>query len=429
LIMKFVAGMFLLFFSFLSLDAAERIEGVAAVVGDSVILLSELDAYVMLRLNNTGEKPDSAQFKLLRKKYLGDLVDGKVLIVHAAKDTNIVMKESEVDQAVSAHVQQILMQNNMTLEVLERELKDKYGMGLPKFRAQLRSQIHEQLVKQKVMQFYVGQTTAGKNDVELFYKEFKDSMPSVGESVLLSKIAVKLTPPDSLRQVAYAKITGIKRRIDSGEDFTAMAKQFSEDPNAQNGGDLGFIRKGTLSELRFEEAAFSLTVGQISDVFESRLGFHIVQVVEKKDQMVHVKQIFVSIMPPEATIAQTMARLDSIRVGVKTKEDFIDAVRKFSTEPQSKAKNGRVGWLPLFSLPEAVRVVLDSLPVGGISAPLRDGAEIVLYRVDDKAKNRALTLEDDYEMLTEKTKEIMAQKKLLDIVRKWRHEIYVDIRL
>jgi len=311
----------------------------------------------------------------------------------------------------------------------KKELREKYGMGLTKFKAQLRSQIQEQLIKQKVSQQYVGQVSVSKNDVETFYREFKDSLPTIGKSVLLSKVVLRLTTPDSLRQSAYAKAKNIKRRLDEGGDFAAIAKQFSEDPNAENGGDLGFIGKGTLSELKFEEAVFSLNVGQTSDIIESRLGFHIVNVLEKKDQKVHIRQIFVSLTPPEAEVRARMALLDSVRLAAKTRADFIDAVKKFSTDPQTKTHDGRVGWVPLFGLSEAARAALDSLPVGGIAAPLREGNEVSLYRIDDRMKNRPLTLEDDFDLLSEKAKEIMAQKKLLDLVRKWRREVYVDIRL
>ncbi len=139
MIMRTVAGVVCVIASVTALYAADRLDGIAAVVGDSAILQSELDAYIMVREAGAGAKPDSAQFRELRKQLIGDLVDGKVLIVHAAKDSNIVVKETEVDQAVSAHVQQILEQNSMTMDALEKELREKYGMGLNKFKAQLRS--------------------------------------------------------------------------------------------------------------------------------------------------------------------------------------------------------------------------------------------------------------------------------------------------
>ena len=265
--------------------------------------------------------------------------------------------------------------------------------------------------------------------MEAFFAAYKDSLPQVGESVLLSKLSVKMATSDSVRQLAYAKINTIKRRLDNGEDFIALAKQYSEDPSAENGGDLGFVGKGTLNELKFEEVAFSLTPGQTSGIFETRLGFHIIKVDEKKDQTVHVRQIFVSVSPTSATVDGVKGRLDSVRTNAKTADDFIAAVKTFCTDNQLKSKDGKLGWMPLLSLPEAVRGVIDSLATGQVSPPLRDGNDYILYRLDDRRQNRTLTLEDDFDLLAEKAKEITAQKKLLDLVKKWRHELYVDVRL
>lgn len=412
-------------------QAIEKLDGIAAVVGDSIILNSELDAYVMMRstAGGAGAAPDSASLPKLRKQYLQELVDGKVLIVHAAKDTTIIVTNDEVEQALNSHIQQILSQNHITTDVLENELKEKYGMGLSKFRAQLRTQFREQLVKQKVQQQYVTAVQVSRNDVEEFFRQYKDSLPSIGESVLLYKLAMQLKPADSIRQIAFAKIMSIKHRLDNGEDFAALAKQYSEDPSAENGGDLGFISKGTLNELRFEETVFSLNIGQVSDVFESRLGFHIAMVVAKKDQNVHVRQIFVAVSPPKAATDRVNALLDSIRTHAAALSDFTDAVKKFSTDNQTKAKGGKMGWVPVYSLPDPVRAAIDSLQPGQMSIPLRDGNEFSLYRIETKVQNRALTLADDYDLLAEKTKEIVAQKKLLDLVKKWRRDVYVDIRL
>jgi peptidyl-prolyl cis-trans isomerase SurA len=412
------------------LHAFDRLDGVAAVVGDSIILSSELDAYVMMRSTAGGASaPDSASLPGLRKQYLQELVDGKVLIVHAARDTTIVVSNDEVEQALTSHIQQILTQNRITADILEKELKEKYGMGLSKFRAQLRAQFREQLVKQKVQQQYVASVQVSRNDVEAFFTQYKDSLPTIGESVLLYKIAMQLKPADSLRQAAYAKIMTIKHRLDNGEDFASLAKQFSEDPSAENGGDLGFISKGTLNELRFEEMVFSLNVGQVSDVFESRLGFHIAMAVARKDQMVHVRQIFVAVAPPQASVDRTMAQLDSVKNRAASLAEFSAAVKQLSTDNQTKSRGGRLGWVPVFSLPDPVRAAIDSLKSGQMSVPLRDGNEFDLFRVEDRVQNRALTLADDYDLLAAKTKEIMAQKKLFDLVKKWRRDVYVDIRL
>ena len=424
-----MAGIYCFLYVAVSL-ASDKIDGIAAVVGDSVILISEIDAYSLMRLNNSAQKTDSAELPKVRKQYLDELIDGKILIVHAAKDTNIVVKEAEVDQALNNQVQMILQQNNISLAALEQELKTKYNMGLLKFKAQMRTQIQEQLIRQKVQQLYVSSSLQiNRKDVDAFYAAYKDSLPQMGESVLLYKLTVRLSPSDSMRQSAFAKITEIKRRLDNGEDFAKLAKQYSDDPSSENGGDLGFIKKGTLSELIFEEKSFVLNPGQTSDIFESRLGFHIVSVIDKKDQMVHARQIFVKVTPPEEYVQKMLGRLDSIKTHCATLQNFVAAVKSMSTDNQSRVNDGRMGWLALYELPESIRTVVDSLKPGEASKPVRDGNDCTLYWVDDRKGQRKLTMEDDYALLAEKTREITAQKKLIDLVRKWRQEVFVEVRL
>jgi peptidyl-prolyl cis-trans isomerase SurA len=409
--------------------AGQRIDGVAAVVGDSVILQSELDAYTLMRLSSIERKPDSSELPAIRRQFLNELIDGKILIVHAAQDTNIVLKETEVEQAQNNQIRMILQQNNISQATLEQELKTKYNMSLAKFKTQMYAQIREQLIRQKVQQLYVSGVQVNRKDVEAFYETYQDSLPLLGESVLASKLVMRAAPSDSMRQIAFSKITGIKQRLGSGEDFVSLAKQYSDDPNAENGGDLGFVKKGTLSELAFEEWAFSLSPGQTSDIFQTRLGFHIISVVAKKDQMVHVRQIFVKVTPPEEQVKTLTARLDSLRTHCAGQQDFVAAVRRWTVDNQSKASDGSIGWLALFELPESIRTAIDSLKPGEISAPVREGNDFTLYRVNDRKSQRKLTLEDDYSLLAEKTREITAQKKLLDLVKKWRREVFTEVRI
>ena len=267
----------------------------------------------------------------------------------------------------------------------------------------------------------------GQNEQKAF--PYRDSLPAVGESVRLSKLVVHIAPSDSIRQRAFAKISGIKQRLDNGEDFVKLARQYSDDPNAENGGDLGFVKKGTLSELAFEERAFSLNPGQISDIFQTRLGFHILSVIEKKEQTAHVRQIFVKVTPPEEFMQKVKVRLDSIKTHCPEQKDFVAAIGQWSTDVQSKANGGSMGWMALYEMPEAMKNVVDSLKTGEISAPVREGNDFTLYRVDERTSQRKLTLEDDYNLLAEKTREITAQKKLFDLVKKWRHDMFVEILL
>jgi peptidyl-prolyl cis-trans isomerase SurA len=410
--------------------AENRIEGIAAVIGDSIILNSELDAYTTMRLNTPGQQIDTTKIMELKKQFLNEMIDGKVLLVHAAKDTNITIREAEIDQAVNNHIQMILQQNNISMETLEKELADKYNTTLSKFKSQMRSQVQDQIVRQKVQQMYIlPYVQVSRNDVETFYNQYADSLPELGESLLMSVLTIHLAATDSIRQVAFNKISEIRHKIDKGEPFDSLAKQYSEDPSAENGGDLGFIKKGTLSELAFEEKVFSLGKNQTSDVFETRLGFHIVRVTEKKDQAVHVYQIFVRVAPADDYINKITSRLDSIKTNCHTENDFIAAIKNYGTDKKEISNSGRMGWKSLYDLPEDLRSAVDSLKQGDISKPVKDGDDFHLYRIDERKSQRKMTMEDDYAFLMEKTREITAQKKLIDLVNRWRKDIFVEIRL
>ncbi|MBD3322062.1 MAG: hypothetical protein GF350_13270, partial [Chitinivibrionales bacterium] len=274
---------------FYSAHPLELLDGIAAVVGDSVILVSELEAYTLLTMNRRGIRPDSIDIETFQKQVLDELIDGKVFLVRAEKDTNIVVREEEVEDALDRQIKAILNENNTTLEELEQELVRTNNMNLQEFKSQMRRGIKEQLLKQKVQQLYVASTSVTRSDVEKFYEEYKDSLPSAGKSARLSKLSISYSPSDSIRQAAYERITSLKERLDNGEDFAELASQFSDGPNAVEGGDLGWIEKGTLSELAFEEKAFSLEPGEVSEIFETRIGFHIVKAEARKNQQVRVR--------------------------------------------------------------------------------------------------------------------------------------------
>ena len=412
-----------------TLQAQERLDGVAAMIGDEVILRSEVDAYTLMRLNGLGLDKDSVDISKYRRNFLNELIDGKILLVHAKQDSNIVVGDQEVEQALNNHISTMLEQNNLSIDSLDAVLRREQGTSLTKFKSDARKAIKEQLLKQKVQQSYLYSTKVSRKDVEHFYNQYKDSLPQTGESVLLSKLSLKLAPSDSVRQNAYEKIKSIKRRIDNGADFAEMASKFSEGPEAAEGGDLGFIAKGTLSELTFEEKAFGLTPGQISEPFETRLGFHIINVVSKRDQKVHIRQIFVKVAPPEQQINAIMSRLDTIKAKCQTKESFTTQVKKLSVDQATRLRDGSMGWISLLELPTNIRVAVDTLGPGSITKPVREDNTFSIYRIDDRVKNRALSIDYDYGILAEKAKDILAQRKLIDLVAKWREEIFIDIRI
>jgi peptidyl-prolyl cis-trans isomerase SurA len=413
----------------MALGQPGHLDGIAAVVGDEIILLSELEAYAYMRLTATGQNPDSVDTKKLVGECLSDLIDNKVLLVRAMEDTTINVRSDEVESALNNHISMILRQNNITMEQLEAQLRIQQGSTIARFKTEMRRAIREQLYKQKLQQGYYFSSKINRRDVERFYAKYADSLPEVGESFELLKLSLRLETQDSVRQAAFDKIRAAKREIDAGMSFEEAAKKYSESPEGASGGDLGFLAKGSTTELTFEERAFSLPVGRVSDPFETRLGYHIIKVEEKKGMSVRLRHILVRHAPTEGQREALVAKLDSLRGAVKDRAVFEAAAKAMSADNATRARGGDLGWLTLLEMQPSVREAVQGLEAGKISAVVAEGNIFSIYMVSKRTDSRRLTLENDYALIAEKAKDIFAQQQLLDNVKKWREKIFIDVRM
>jgi peptidyl-prolyl cis-trans isomerase SurA len=159
------------------------------------------------------------------------------------------------------------------------------------------------------------------------------------------------------------------------------------------------------------------------------MGFHIVNIIDRKDQQVRVRQIFVNFNFPEEKIQEITSLLDSIKLHCTNQEDFIKAVQLYSSDDATKARNGQLKWQVTSGLDPKIKSAFDTFTVGSISSYIKNDNLLTIYRIDDIQKNRHLTLKDDWNEIAQIAQRIYTQKKLIDLVEKWRKEIYIDIRL
>ncbi len=407
----------------------QHLDGISAVVGDSIILQSEVSSFVAMRAAQSGSpKPDALEARLLRKQAIQDIVDSKIMLVHAESDTNINLSTGDLEKDVDTRLNYILSSNHLTMSQLDSVLQKDQGMNLARFRKEIREQARQESLKQKVIQQYVEPTPLARSEVEAFFAQYKDSMPPAGASIRLSVITLTNSSGDSIRECAWAKISKAKTELDEGADFAATAKKYSEDPTAAGGGDLGFIAKGSLGDIRLEEEMFSQKPGKYSDPFETKTGFHIVKSEERREQMVHARQIFVSTAPPETTFSVAIARLDSIKKSCADSTSFVAAAKKFSTDAATRSRGGKMHWLTSATVPAEVHSAFDTLVVGQISKPVRSDRKISIYRIDAIVDNRPLTIEDDYGNIAQMAQNIDSQKRLTKLIERWRKETFVEIR-
>ncbi len=426
--MKFLSRISLLMFVMVSALMAEPVlmEGVAAVVDGKPIMRSEFLAN-LYRFQETPE--GSAMTEQQQKDFVLDqLIEEKVLLSRIDRDS-IVVSETEVEQRVNAHLQQLAASQNTNLATLEKAIRAQLGISMAQYRDQLAKQIRGHIELMRVRQRHVGVISPTKKEVDNFYKEYKDSIPPQYNCVLLSLIQLPITPDSMIIDSVRAFAEKLIDSLNLGMSYELLAKNHSQDSSAEKGGDLGYYKRGQLDPA-FERALDGLKNGQyVSAPVKTSLGWNIPRVLGRKEDGVRSAQILLKTVPTAADTAVVVARADSISKNIKTSEEFADAARKFSDDKSSNFAGGRLGWFQKNEMAQAYIEPVGDLKVGEVSEPVVIDGVYHIFRLDDARQIRDLTLEEDYGKIEQMTANHLENKKLDALVKKWRKEVLIDIRL
>jgi peptidyl-prolyl cis-trans isomerase SurA len=181
---------------------------------------------------------------------------------------------------------------------------------------------------------------------ELVQEAYGRMLQEIRASHILVLVDENAAPEDTLK--AYQKITDIKKRIESGEDFAQVAQQFSEDPSVkENNGDLGYFSAFRMV-YPFENAAFSTAVGNVSKPFRTRFGYHVVKVVDKRANRGEVTVAHIMILKPASVSDKpspnsedkAKVTIEDIYKKIQQGESFESLAQQFSEDKSSATKGG-----------------------------------------------------------------------------------------
>lgn len=248
---------------------AEVVDRIVAIINDSVITLSELNAATAVALDRLGadEKKDPAKVEELKSRMLDNLVEQK-LVKQAADKAGIDISEREIDNAVD----DIKRQNNLTQESLLLALAQS-GLTLREYREQLKEQIRQ--VKYINKEFR-SKISIQPEEVEDYYKTNMDEFYGPA-SYRVNLIFI----PSNDKAVEKQKLKEIKEGIARGDDFRNIASHYSEGPAASLGGDMGYMKEGEMDRA-IEEAAKKLKINEVSSPIATPEGTYFIQVIDVK---------------------------------------------------------------------------------------------------------------------------------------------------
>ena len=407
--------------------AQQVLDRILAVVDDDIILESEVaqGAYLTAMQLRIDPAKSPREFARLKQEMLANLINQKVLLVQADKDT-IKADEQQVEHYLQQQMQSVIQQLGG-----EDKVEEYFGASLAKVKRNYREEIERNLRIRSVQTAKMQGIKISRREVEEFFKVYKDSIGPVKETIDLSHILIRAVPGEEARKKALEKIEAIRQRLLAGEDFATLARENSEDPgSASRGGDLGFMSRGEFVR-EFEEAAFKLEPGAISEIVTSQFGYHIIQMVERRGERINTRHILIT---PKPSKEDDIAAADTIKaIARKLKEGvaFEDLVTQYSQDESSKSEKGYLGLFEIEQLRERAKefvYAVGGLKAGEYSDPVRTQYGFHILRINKREEPRELNFKTDYDRLYQLALDHKVQKSFDSWIEELKQDVHVEIK-
>lgn len=351
------------------------------------------------------------------------------LFVHQAELDSVTVSESDVIRAVDNRINESI-QAFGSREALEQ----MYGRSVSQMRENLKKQYREQMMADEVRQKLTTDVKATPAEVREYFKNVpNDSLPFIPTQVEVQIITSVPEVPRAEVERIENKLREYARRVNSGEaDFSTLAKFYSEDGSARNGGELGYMGRNQLVP-EFANVAFTLNdPKKVSKIVRSEYGYHIIQLIDKKGDKINVRHILLKPHIDDSEIEKGIARLDSIANDIRANKFTFDAAALALSDDKDTRnnhglmanvdqQNGTVSSrFEMQDLPADVAKVVDTLSVGQISRAFRmtndKGQEIcAVVMLKNRIEGHPANMTEDFQTL----RDVVVNKRKEEKVEQW----------
>lgn len=409
------------------------LDGIAAQIGDNIILNSDIEAQVL--------QAKQAEMEI-NSNFRCDIIEGIMyqnLLINQAMIDSLVVTDQQVDAE---------MENR--LRVIEEQIGGRekmeqfYGKTILQIKAEFREVIRERMLAQEMERQITQDLSVTPREVKDFYESLpEDSIPFINTQMVFQQIVLypEITKADKLR--AREELEGILEQAKSGRSFAGLARLNSDDiGSASKGGEI-VARRGMMVA-PFEAAVFSLKEGEISEIFESEYGYHIVKLIERKGD--NYKCAHVLKIPTYTTESLEAAalRMDTCYRELQSNEITWDnAVLKYSNDETTRLNKGIITnpytgdqkWdaAQLSEIDNQIYVLTDKLKPGQITEPnlyvdmmtRKEGVRIV--RLTNRTEPHKANLKEDYPLIQSATESTKKQKMVDEWVKNKIKFAYIKI--
>jgi peptidyl-prolyl cis-trans isomerase SurA len=396
---------------------------IVAVVNQELVTAAEVEQ----RLNRVRAEAQQTRQQLpppavLRKQVVDVLIDERVLVTNA-RESGARIDESELDRAVA----NIAAQNQLSVPQLRERLR-KEGIEYAKFRSNIKDQMMVERTREREV---AGRIRVSDAEIDALIEERR----SGGANAQFNIAQIMVPVPDNATQAMVAERRGVAqaalRRVRGGEDFAAVAREVSQDSNRTAGGEIGMRPADRLPDV-FVKAVRALKSGEVSpEVLRSAAGFHVLKLIERKDEAFSVQQVrarHILLRPSAALTSEAAARrLVQFRREILAGGKSFEQLARENSEDSTAAQGGDLGWATAGAYVPEFEEALAALDVGGISEPVATRFGVHLVQVVDR---RQVTL--DAKQQREQARNILREQKFEEAYVEWLRDLrgraYIEMR-
>lgn len=395
----------------ISFASAELIDRIVAKVGSEIILLSDVQK-MMLQMRASGIDIE----KLNPAEVLQELIEQR-LILQKAKELDIRLNEDSIKKYAEGYIKQLksqypsdeeFRQDLASSQTTEAELIEYYIDKLKE----------NALTEQLVERFVSSKAVVSETEMRSFYEAHKDSLavrPITWETGMILK-SIKASP--EAEQKKLSEIRSIYQRIMNGEDFAAVATMDSDCPSKARGGDLGFFSKGMMVK-PFEDEAFKLNVGEVSEIVKTQFGYHIIKVEEKRANELRARHILKIIEPSYQDTILAYDAMEAARDRLLQGDSLSVLASELSEDEESVLNGGIIGEYDAQGMPELFRAVIMATPVGTPTAVLENEGILYIFIRTSEIASRLYS----YDEVKDSVGAILAREKQIDAYEEWIDEL------
>jgi len=398
---------------------SQSIDKIQAIIGSEILLTSDIENQYNQILSQGVIETEN-----IRCDIIDELLLQNFLVHHAKIDSTIEINQDEIDSEINNRISYFEKQLGSLAKV-----ESFFNRSIESMEEELLYIVKDQFYTQKKQSKIISDVKITPNEVKEFYNQLEsEDIPLVPTKLELSQIVISPVLSEEKQQSIKDKLNNFRKRIYNGEDFKVLATLYSDDiVSANNGGELGFMKRGELVP-EFERAAFKLKKDEISEVVESKFGFHIIQMIERRGEQINVRHILIKPKHSSLSLKNASDKINSIKADLDSSKISFDEALQLFSDDESKNNGGIIlnpkngtSFFTFDEIDPSIRYTVEKMKIGDISDPSlsksQDGTQAAyrLIKLNNKIDEHKANVVDDFDLL----KEYALANKKQKVLEKW----------